>query len=68
MRAVTGGLAADDKVIIGGLANPFVHPGATVQPQPGVVTPVEPAVIAAKAPDTGPLQVKARDELKPSAN
>ncbi len=37
LRAVTQGLAPTDKVIIGGLANPFVRPGAEVQPQPGEV-------------------------------
>jgi RND family efflux transporter MFP subunit len=41
LRAITGGLAADDKVIISGLANPFVRPGATVQPQPGAIKPIE---------------------------
>jgi len=41
LRAVTGGLAATDRVIIGGLANPFVRPGAEVQPQPGEVKAME---------------------------
>jgi membrane fusion protein, multidrug efflux system len=37
LRAITGGLAATDKVIIGGLANPFVRPGAAVQPNEGQI-------------------------------
>jgi hypothetical protein len=41
LRAVTAGLAADDRVIIGGLANPFVRPGVTVKPAPGEIKPVE---------------------------
>jgi RND family efflux transporter MFP subunit len=41
LRAITSGLAPDDRVIIGGLANPFVRPGASVQPQPGEIKPVE---------------------------
>jgi membrane fusion protein, multidrug efflux system len=30
LRIVTSGLTASDRVVIGGLANPFVHPGVTV--------------------------------------
>lgn len=41
LRAVTAGLAADDRVIIGGLANPFVRPGVTVKPAPGEINPAE---------------------------
>jgi RND family efflux transporter MFP subunit len=37
LRVITGGLKQDDKIIIGGLANPFVRPGATVQPQAGEI-------------------------------
>jgi hypothetical protein len=37
LRIITGGLTAQDKVIIGGLANPMVRPGATVTPQPGEI-------------------------------
>jgi membrane fusion protein, multidrug efflux system len=37
LRVVTGGLTPQDKVIIGGLANPMVRPGATVTPQPGEI-------------------------------
>lgn len=37
LRVVRGGLSAEDKVIINGLANPMVRPGAPVQPQPGEI-------------------------------
>lgn len=37
LRVVTSGITAQDKVIIGGLANPMVRPGATVTPQPGEI-------------------------------
>jgi RND family efflux transporter MFP subunit len=37
LRVITGGLTPQDKVIIGGLANPMVRPGATVTPQPGEI-------------------------------
>jgi multidrug efflux pump subunit AcrA (membrane-fusion protein) len=37
LRVIVKGLAADDKVIIGGFANPMVRPGATVTPQPGEI-------------------------------
>ncbi|MFN3672930.1 MAG: efflux RND transporter periplasmic adaptor subunit, partial [Bosea sp. (in: a-proteobacteria)] len=39
LRVVTGGLQPTDKVIIGGLANPMVRPGAPVTPQPGEIKP-----------------------------
>jgi RND family efflux transporter MFP subunit len=38
LRVVRGGLEPGDRVIINGLANPFVRPGARVTPQPGEVT------------------------------
>jgi hypothetical protein len=41
LRAITAGLAPDDNVIIGGLANPFVRPGAAVKPTPGEIKQVE---------------------------
>ncbi len=41
LRAVTGGLSPQDKVIIGGLANPFVRPGAPVQPTAGEIKATE---------------------------
>ena len=37
LRVITVGLTPQDKVIIGGLANPMVRPGATVTPQPGEI-------------------------------
>jgi RND family efflux transporter MFP subunit len=58
LRAVTAGLAPDDKVIIGGLANPFVRPGAVVKPTPGEIRPVE-AMPMAEAAQARPLDVKA---------
>jgi RND family efflux transporter MFP subunit len=41
LRVVLSGLASGDHVVIKGLANPFVRPGAVVNPQPGEITPVE---------------------------
>jgi RND family efflux transporter MFP subunit len=37
LRVVREGLARDDRVVIDGLANPFVRPGATVNPRPGEI-------------------------------
>jgi multidrug efflux system membrane fusion protein len=37
LRVITKGLTAQDKVIIGGFANPMVRPGGTVTPQPGEI-------------------------------
>ena len=37
LRVITQGLAAEDKVIVGGLANPMVRPGSTVTPVPGEI-------------------------------
>ena len=37
LRVVRGGLTPEDKVIINGIANPMVRPGATVTPQPGEI-------------------------------
>ncbi len=39
LRVVRAGLTADDRVIIQGLANPMVRPGAPVTPQPGEIKP-----------------------------
>ena len=39
LRVITDGLQPTDKVIIGGLANPMVRPGASVTPQPGEIKP-----------------------------
>jgi RND family efflux transporter MFP subunit len=66
LRAVTAGLAPDDKVIIGGLANPFVRPGAVVKPTPGEIRPVE-AMPMAEAAQARPLDVKA-GEVKAGAD
>jgi membrane fusion protein, multidrug efflux system len=52
LRIVIAGLAPDDKVIIGGLANPFVRPGAVVKPTPGEIMPVE------VKPNVGAVQVR----------
>ncbi len=37
LRVVRSGLAATDRVIVNGIANPMVRPGATVNPQPGEI-------------------------------
>lgn len=37
LRVITGGLSPEDKVIVGGLANPMVRPGAAVMPTPGEI-------------------------------
>jgi multidrug efflux system membrane fusion protein len=37
LRVVSSGLTASDRVVISGLANPFVRPGATCDPQPGEI-------------------------------
>ncbi|HEX3350061.1 MAG TPA: efflux RND transporter periplasmic adaptor subunit [Acetobacteraceae bacterium] len=60
LRAVTAGLSPDDKVIIGGLANPFVRPGVAVKPASGEIKPVE-APPAAEALQPRPIDVKAGD-------
>jgi len=39
LRVVRSGLSPDDRIIIQGLANPMVRPGATVSPQPGEIKP-----------------------------
>lgn len=39
LRVIRSGLTASDRVIIGGLANPMVRPGAPVSPQPGEIKP-----------------------------
>jgi len=60
LRAVTAGLAPDDHVIIGGLANPFVRPGSAVSPTVGEIKPVE-AAAEAVAVQTRPLETKANE-------
>ena len=37
LRVIRSGLTPQDKVVIGGFANPMVRPGATVTPQPGEI-------------------------------
>jgi RND family efflux transporter MFP subunit len=37
LRVVRGGIGKDDRIIIGGLANPFVRPGVKVDPKPGEI-------------------------------
>lgn len=39
LRVVLSGLDGKDQVIIGGIANPMVRPGAPVTPTPGVIAP-----------------------------
>ena len=38
LRVVTDGLGPDDKVVLDGLANPMVRPGAKITPQQGKIT------------------------------
>ena len=38
LRVVRGGLKPDDKVVLDGLANPMVRPGAKIAPQKGQIT------------------------------
>ena len=49
LRVVTKGLTKDDKVVIEGIANPMVRPGAKVTPKPGEIK-------AAAAPPPPPSQ------------
>ena len=37
LRVITGGLEASDRVVVNGLANPFVRPGAAVSPEAGEI-------------------------------
>ena len=37
LRVITGGLVASDQVVISGIANPFVRPGAVVDPVAGEI-------------------------------
>lgn len=37
LRVIQSGLDAKDRIVIGGLANPMVRPGATVQPKDGEI-------------------------------
>jgi hypothetical protein len=38
LRVIAGGLAESDRVVINGLANPFVRAGMVVAPEPGAIT------------------------------
>jgi multidrug efflux pump subunit AcrA (membrane-fusion protein) len=38
LRVVHDGLKPDDRVVLDGLANPMVRPGAKITPQPGKIT------------------------------
>jgi membrane fusion protein, multidrug efflux system len=71
LRAVTSGLSPNDKVIIGGLANPFVRPGATVKPSQGEIMPVG-AEATTQNQNAVPAQMKAgadaRTAQPPPAN
>ena len=40
LRIVTKGLSKDDQIVIDGLANPAVRPGAKVVPQVGTIKPI----------------------------
>jgi multidrug efflux pump subunit AcrA (membrane-fusion protein) len=40
LRVVLSGLDASDSIIIAGLANPMVRPGAVVTPTEGVIAPL----------------------------
>jgi len=37
LRVIRSGLTTEDKVVVGGFANPMVRPGATVTPTPGEI-------------------------------
>jgi RND family efflux transporter MFP subunit len=37
LRVITAGLQASDRVVVNGLANPFVRPGAVVSPEAGEI-------------------------------
>jgi RND family efflux transporter MFP subunit len=39
LRVVASGLAPSDRVVIGGLANPFVRPGVVVEAREGAINP-----------------------------
>ena len=42
LRAVTKGLQASDRVVLDGLANPFVRPGAKINPQKAAIVAQKP--------------------------
>jgi membrane fusion protein, multidrug efflux system len=41
LRVVSSGVSADDRILITGLANPFVRPGAIVVPKSGEIHPID---------------------------
>jgi RND family efflux transporter MFP subunit len=41
LRVVASGVSADDRILITGLANPFVRPGAIVAPKSGEIRPID---------------------------
>jgi RND family efflux transporter MFP subunit len=47
LRVIRSGIEPTDRIIINGLANPFVRPGARVMPQPGTISAQQ---AAAQAP------------------
>jgi hypothetical protein len=70
LRAIMVGLSSDDRVIIGGLANPFVRPGVLVKPSPGEIKPIEEAPVpqAVQVRASGPKggEVKLGSDGKPA--
>ena len=64
LRAVTAGLSPDDKVIIGGLANPFVRPGAVVRTVPGEIKAVEARTAASDPRQAPPAEARSGPEAK----
>jgi multidrug efflux system membrane fusion protein len=70
LRAIMVGLSSDDRVIIGGLANPFVRPGVLVKPSPGEIKPIEEAPVpqAVQVRASGPKggEVKLGNDGKPA--
>ena len=66
LRTVTAGLAPEDRVIIGGLANPFVRPGAVVNPVSGEIKPVEVGARDVQQGEVPPVKVKAGSGSTPA--
>jgi hypothetical protein len=71
LRAVTAGLSPEDRVIIGGLANPFVRPGATVKTAAGQIAPLETKPVSSESsppPVTGVPEKERKQASRPAAN
>jgi RND family efflux transporter MFP subunit len=66
LRTVAAGLAPEDRVIIGGLANPFVRPGAVVKPVSGEIKPVEVGARDVQQGEVPPVKVKAGSGSNPA--